>query len=195
MDYRIEALTLEQTAEIYTQWLHRHFPKDEIKPFSSIRRMWRMGAYQALGLYERQGESAGSLAGYAFFVNEPGESHMLLDYLAIVEEYRGNGAGSSFLQGMRQQFAHYKGILIETEDVEYAADDAQRAERKRRDSFYEHNGAVRTGIKGCVYGVHYVIWNLPVAEAADREETRKNLEALYRIIVPDEKYDKYVHIS
>lgn len=195
MDYKTEPLTLEQTADIYTRWLCRHFPENEIKPLSSIRRMWRMGAYQALGLYERQGENTGSLAGYAFFVGKPGESRLLLDYLAIVEEYRGSGAGSSFLWEMRRQFASYEGILIETEDVEYAADDAQRVERQRRDSFYERNGAVRTGVKGCVCGVHYTIWELPAAGCADREQTRKNLEALYRVIMPEEAYDQYVRIS
>lgn len=195
MDYRIQNLTIEQAADIYTQWIDKHFPRGEIKPLKSIQRMWNMGAYQALGMYEHRGDGTLAFAGYAFFVIEKSASQLLLDYLAITEEYRGYGAGSSFLKEMKQYFSGYKGILIETEDIEYAKNEEERRIRQKRDTFYTRNGAVRTGIKSSVYGVNYVIWNFPVAEVVPDEETKKNLENIYKVMVPGEKYDKFVTIQ
>ncbi len=194
MAYETECLTLEQTADIYTEWIDRHFPQDEIKPFASIRRMWEAGCYQALGLYRQNADGTRAFAGYAFFVLKKGGDLLLLDYLAIVEEYRGSGAGSSFLKEMKRQFSDYKGILIETEDIDYACSDEQRMVRRKRDAFYARNGALKTGIRGCVYGVHYAIWMLPAAEPVPEVSVKENLEDIYRIIIPGEKYTRHVEI-
>ena len=49
-------------------------------------------------------------------------------------------------------------------------------------------------MKGEVYGVRYAIWDFPLKEAAKPDECRENLEKIYKIIVPGEKYEKHVKI-
>lgn len=194
MNYIIRNLTEEETAEIYERWIHIHFPKNEIKPLKHIQRMWEQGAYCALGMYDGE-----NLVSYGFFAMVPGKDMLLLDYLAVLEDYRNLGAGSIFLQKMGQCLSEYRGvsyqgILIETEDITYARNEEERQIRQKRDLFYEKNGAVRTGVTGEVYGVHYALWNLPVEKEAGSEECREQIKAIYRMMVAGEKYEKFVKI-
>lgn len=194
MDYTIKYLTKEQVAEIYDKWIHKHFPENEIKPLKHIYRMWEQGAYCALGMYD-----GGKLVSYAFLAMVPGRDMLLLDYLAVLEDYRNAGAGSIFLQKMGKCLTEcmgvsYKGILIETEDAKYAQNDEELHIRQKRDAFYKKNGAVRTDVTGEVYGVHYAIWNLPISENAGFEECREQLREIYQMMVTGEKYQKFVKI-
>lgn len=194
MNYAIQNLTREETAGIYERWIAAHFPKNEIKPLKHICRMWEQGSYCALGMYDGE-----KLVSYAFFAMVPGKDMLLLDYFAVLEDYRNLGAGSIFLQKMGQclmehRGVSYQGILIETEDIAYAQNGEERHIRQKRDLFYEKNGAVRTGVTGEVYGVHYAIWNLPITGNAGTEECREQLKEIYRMMVAGEKYEKFVKI-
>lgn len=194
MNYNIRNLTKEETAEIYEKWIHAHFPEDEIKPLRHICRMWKQGAYCALGMYEGE-----KLVSYGFFAMVPGKDMLLLDYFAVLEDYRNQGAGSFFLQKMGQCLSEYRGvsyqgILIETEDIMYSRNEEERKIRQKRNLFYEKNGAVCTGVTGEVYGVHYAVWNLPIAGNAGTEECREQLQEIYRMMVEGEKYEKFVKI-
>ena len=194
MNYRIQNLTFEQTAEIYNAYIHLHFPKEEIKPLKNIQRMWENGSYQALAMYEQK-EKEPKLIGYAFCAVAPDCKMMLLDYLAIVEEYRGLGMGGIFLKEMQKCLAEYEGILIETEDIDFASNEEERQIRKKRDAFYERNGVLRTGIKSRIYGVHFANWQLPVHKPMTDEECRGNLEKIYKVMVPGEKNQMFVKIE
>ncbi len=199
MDYFVRPLTYKQTAEIYSEYLHRHFPAGEIKPLKSIARMWEGDAYRAYALYAGSDSpvsprSLPPLAGYAFFAAQPGGGMILLDYLAILEEYRSRGAGSAFLRALSARLPNCRGILIETEDIDFAQNEAEARERQKRDAFYEKNGVLKTEIRSSVYGVHYAIWLLALGGNADREECEQNLRDIYRIMVPGEKFEKYVEI-
>lgn len=194
MNYTIQNLTIEQTTEIYNAYIHLHFPPEEIKPLKNIQRMWENGSYQALAMYEPK-ENGTNLIGYAFCAMAPDCRMLLLDYLAIVEEYRGLGMGGLFLSEMQKCLTEYEGILIETEDIDFAEDEEQRQLRKKRDAFYEHNGVVRTGIKSRIYGVHFANWQLPVRQAFSDEECKRNLEAIYKVMVQGAKNQMFVKIE
>jgi len=194
MNYTIQSLTLEQTSDIYNNYIHLHFPKDEIKPLKSIQRMWESGFYQAFGLYE-QTEASMELIGYAFCAMAPDCKMILLDYLAIVEEYRGQGMGSIFLKEMRQCIMDAEGILIETEDIDFAANEEERQIRKKRDSFYERNGVLRTGIKSKIFGVHFAKWQLPIHGMMADKECKRNLEEIYKMMIPGIMNKMFVRIE
>lgn len=202
MEYQIKKLNYSEMEAVYDTWIYEHFPADEVKPLESIKRMWEMDCYFALGIYTK--EENARLAGYAFFVKAPQSDRILLDYLAVIETYRNCGIGSIFLKQMQDWAYDCKGILIETEDIAFAKDDAERHIREKRNAFYARNGALLTSVKGEVYGVHFCIWNYPVGKEKDRqtislnvfdEEVRKDLESIYRVIAPGEKYEKHIRIS
>ena len=194
MDYIINSLTFEQTAFIYNNYMHLHFPKEEIKPLKNIQRMWEVGSYRALGMYEQKEESM-ELIGYAFLAVAPDCEMLLLDYLAIMEEYRGLGMGGMFLREMRQRLPEFEGILIETEDIDFAVNEEERQVRKKRDAFYEHNGVVRTAIKSKIFSVHFANWQLPIHKPLSDKECKRNLEEIYKIMIPGAKNKMFVKIE
>lgn len=194
MKYLIQNLNLEQVADIYNKYIYLHFPREEIKPLKNIQKMWSMGAYQALGMYEQK-EDATELIGYAFLALEPDCNILLLDYLAIVEDYRGRGMGGIFLREMRKRLTKYDGILIETEDIAFASDEEERLTRQKRDAFYERNGVLRTGIRSRIFCVRYAIWQLPVSKPMTDAECKQSLENIYKIMIPGAKNKMFVKIE
>lgn len=192
MSYSIKEISLDMTKNIYDEYINEYFPKGEVKPFSHIERMWNDGCYSALALYDDENDK---VAGFAFFANSKESRHILLDYLAVVKEYRCMGLGGIFLNGMREYVKGYEGILIETEDVDMAENEEQLNERTRRNAFYKGNNAQQTGIHACVYGVDYSIWNVPLDKETDVKKCCESLQDIYKEIAPGKRYEEHVEIS
>ncbi len=203
--YLIKELSDSELLKMYQRYINEHFPADEVKPLETIERMVEMDYYYGLGLYDASEDFDGELEadwleqlplmGYAFFVKDTKENIMLLDYFAVLEEYRNDGWGSIFLSKMRDIAEDYRGILLETEDIDFAKDEEERSLRERRDDFYARNGVVKTDVKSKLFGVNFAIWFYPVKEELSFEDCRKSLINIYRTIVPESMYEKCVEIG
>jgi GNAT superfamily N-acetyltransferase len=121
----------------------RAFPREERKPFGIICRMHRAGRTDVWIL--RQG---GCFAGFASTVN--GDGVILLDYLAVPERLRGQGAGSAALATLCRAYPG-QGLFVEIESPFTDADN--RAERLRRRAFYERSGFLPARTMADVFGV------------------------------------------
>lgn len=185
--FTIKKLSETQLLSVYTEIAVRHFPEDELKPVSMIRRLLSKGCYEGMGLF-----FGDRLAGYALFVHVPKSSVLLLDYYAILEEWRESGTGSLFLQKMREGFAGCLAILIETEEEAAASGEEERLQRVRRNAFYLKNGCRRTAVKSSLFGVAFGIFVLPVENGLTDEETYARLEEIYRYIFAGDDFAKYV---
>ncbi|MGN0165234.1 MAG: GNAT family N-acetyltransferase [Lachnospiraceae bacterium] len=195
----IKKLNFEQIAEIYNGVLGKHFPPEEVKPLKNIQKMLLEGCYQVLGMYEadkvdEENVFAG-LIGYAFFVISTDRDFVLLDYYAMMDEYRGQGFGSKFLAQIKREYIDCRGVLLETEDVSKASDEEQRSLRERRNRFYRGNGVKETGIRSSVYGVPYEIWIMSInGETIESSQCRSALEKIYSVMFPAEKMGKEIVI-
>ncbi len=200
--YQIKELEKEQLLTIYRENIDKHFPKDEIKTLKKIERIWEMGIYYGLAMYdvsksnekEELNIEQSPLIGYAFFIKDLEGNIILLDYFAILEEYRSKGMGSVFLQEMKKIVSSYRAILLETEDVDKAKTIEEAEIRKKRDYFYERNGVIKTDVRTEVYGVYYAIWNYPVKENISFLECRESVKRIYKAIFSEEKYKKFITI-
>ncbi len=133
---------IRQWANIYRLYLQA-FPALERKPFSIILKMYRSGKTHVW--YFRQ---KGKFAGFITTIN--GESHILLDYLAVSPRLRGQGIGSEILHQMQRRYAG-KGVFLE---IESAFEEAEnKEERLRRRRFYEHCGMKSMEVFAWVFGV------------------------------------------
>ena len=119
------------------------FPASEKKPFSMIRSMQKKGKSDVWYCVEN-----GKFAGLVITINGPDE--ILLDYLAVAKNRRGQGIGSKMLKKMREQYAG-KGVFLEIEIVDEAAENYE--ERKRRKQFYLKNGMTPMSIFVELFGV------------------------------------------
>lgn len=188
--YEIRMLELAEIEDIYEHPAQRHFPENELKPLKSIRRMYTEGCYQGLGMYVR-GETGEELAAYALFVTTKEQDALLLDYYAVLEGRRNSGTGSLFLQRMKELFRDRNGILLETEDIELAANEEERQTRTRRNAFYRRNGVKETQLRVSYCGADYQIFYMPICRDADETQIRWELEKVYRVMF-QEKYEETV---
>ncbi len=119
------------------------FPSSEKKPFSMIRSMCKKGKSDVWYCVEN-----GKFAGLLITINGPKE--ILIDYLAVAENRRGQGIGSQMLKKMREQYTG-KGVFLEIEIVDETAENYE--ERKRRKQFYLSNGMTPMNVFVELFGV------------------------------------------
>lgn len=195
-NYCIKLLTPEDTVLIYRDIAPAHFPADELKPVAAIQALYSQNAYLGLGLYRTSDDM---LMGYALFLTPPESDTVLLDYYAILAEYRELGLGSFFLQEMKRYFqatSDIKGILIETEDPACTEDKEEALLCNRRNAFYYKNGAHPTGVACTLFGVPFQIQFLPTGhtdvQALTPDFFRNRMEAAYQFMLPPHIYKERV---
>ncbi len=119
------------------------FPREERKPFSIIRRMFREGRTDVWCICRGK-----EFLGLATTVN--GDGLILLDYLAVDCKAQGQGIGSEALAMLQQMYAHC-GLFVEIESTRETA--PNREERLRRMAFYRRGGMEPLGVWADVFGV------------------------------------------
>lgn len=192
--YEMRRLEKEQIIDIYTGPAGWHFPQEELKPLKTVIRLLEEGGYEGLGLFSGSKDGREELAGYALFIRTPGTRTLLLDYYAVMEEYRNGGTGSLFLEKMKELYRDLDMILLETEAPETAADEEERALRNRRNGFYKRNGAVFTQVRSRLFGVEFYISFLPLKKNPDSLQVAEQLKAVYRYMLGEEAYGENVQL-
>lgn len=192
MSYSVKRLTEGEMLDIYTGPAKHHFPEAELKPLYAVKKLIENREYIGLGMFD---DNAGLMA-YALFTVSKDTDIILLDYYAVLEEYRSQGTGSIFLSEMKNVLKGVGGILLETEDIEFAVNEDEADIRRRRDSFYRRNGVSATGVKSGYCGVNYNIWYLPVDREIDTKTARSALESLYNTMFEymkdSDKVDRFI---
>lgn len=157
---KLRVLNVKEIEEVYNQDMQRDFPKEEIKPLKTILELVRQGYYQCYGCFENK-----RLCAYLFFVWEH-KDLTLLDYFAVIPEFRRQGAGGKALALIRQEFSEegFWGILFEIERISLAVNEEQKRVRTNRKKFYLQNGCMETGLESKIFGVGYELLYLPVEE-------------------------------
>ncbi len=120
------------------------FPKCERKPFFLIRHIHRKGAADVWVIREEE-----RFAGFAITLNSG--DLVLLDYYAILPEFRSKGIGT---QALRQLCTHYRDrrFFLEIESV--YEDAPNHEERVRRKRFYLAAGLSELRIAVNVFGTN-----------------------------------------
>jgi len=179
----LRKIDYEEIAYIYENWLIKHFPQNEVKPLINIKNMYEIGGYEAYAWYEGE-----NLRGYAYMCKNPAEKYVLLDYLAILDDYRGMGYGSKILKELKNVISETEAIIIETEDLDKAASKQEKEERVRRDSFYTGNGIIKSGLTATVYEADYRVWYMPFGKILTDAEIADAYDKIYRFMLSEKGY-------
>ena len=161
--YTCRKLSAEEVIKIYSDTAVLHFPKAELKPVNNVKSYLEKGLYMGYGFFENE-----RLLAYALFLTLPKERRLLLDYYAVLQEYRNGGIGSAFLQSLKQTLSCAGGIYIESENPEYAKDRVEQLIREKRIDFYLRNGAVITNVLSTLFQVPYRILYLPLLSIEEK---------------------------
>ena len=119
------------------------FPSYERKPFSMIRSMQKKGKSDVWYF-----EKNGTFAGLVFTINS--DNVILIDYLAIAADRRGEGIGSKIIAQLREYYEN-KGIFVEIESVFDKCENID--ERLRRKQFYLNNHMIPMKVMVVLFGV------------------------------------------
>ena len=121
----------------------RSFPRAERKPFFTILKKYHAGMTDIWCILE-----SGRFLGFAATMNSP--DLVMLDYLAVLKQHRGQGIGSVALKDLMQRYAD-RAFLLEIESpYEPGSDQLLHQKRKR---FYVNCGMEPLYIMAEVFGV------------------------------------------
>jgi len=116
---------------------YKAFPQNEQKPFSLILEKKEKGFVEMYCLENKLGVF------YGFAICLKYKNYILLDYLAISENFRNLGAGSEILQNLKQKYEH-QNFFLEIERIKNNI--PNKTTRQRRKTFYLKNKMLETGI-------------------------------------------------
>ena len=103
----LRKLNRQQICDLYEFSLRCDFPPSELKSLSAILNMYERGRYDVLGAYEQD-----TLVAYALLYRPENEREILLDYLAVLPQYRGQHIGTMLLTQLRSYYAPVCDVLI-----------------------------------------------------------------------------------
>ena len=184
----IRELSLEEIRDIYTRYLYYDFPFDERKPLDRIEKSMRGGQYLCLGAWNKDG----IFLAYAFFVVIG--KNVLLDYYAVVPEYRGTGIGTSFLP-LAATKTNADCLIIEIEDPESANDPEEKIVRRKRQDFYLRTGCILSDVHARAFGVDYLLLEYPLGKTHSSGEIAENYLGIYRTILPRAMYEANMSVD
>lgn len=166
--YTPRKLSLTDIKKVHSM-LKDDFHSAEIKPWIWLLVNTLKGCYDGYALFDGE-----NIAAYALFYNDKSTGLSLLDYLAVRSAYRAQGAGAKFLQELVKLKPE---MVLETENPEYAVDEADRDIRVRRLGFYHRNGFEETGLLVRLFGEDYRV--LQYGGSGRAAVTKDEMEALY----------------
>lgn len=181
-------LSKEQVKYLYEVSMMKDFPDNERKPLSMILTAIDKGAYDCLGIVEKD-----TILGYAFFM-KIGKDY-LFDYYVILQEYRNSGIGSAFLQEIAKHYQDADSVIGEVEDFSLAESEEDKNLQERRYQFYLRNGYVDTAVRVKLFGVDYRVIEMAIGKAHTKEEIKELYRAHYKAIFPWIIYKQKVKIK
>ena len=118
----LRELRLPEMKTIYQTYMTVDFPRNELRPFSSVILLHGQGRYAGYGLFDGQEQ----LQAYVFFarLQEDAQCHYLVDYLAVLPDRRDRGLGSVLLSLLPEALQTSGCIVGEVEDPDMTEDKA-----------------------------------------------------------------------
>ena len=163
-------MTRQELKDIYQNHMMNDFPDDELKPLSIIESRFKKKQNHCLVYFQDD-----VIKGYA--VVEVGEKCLLMDYFAVLKEYRNQGTGTLFLREMKDYFKEYDALFVESE---CAYDEISQ---KRLD-FYQKAGFVLSGTQVHLYHVDYELMVCSIKREINQTEVRTLMDQVYKKIYP-----------
>lgn len=191
MKKRICRLSLAEGKEIYYDRLLKDFPACEVKPWTKIEQFAKEELYEMFGMWEGD-----VLLAYGFVAMDVHKKHMLMDYFAVNEDYRGQGCGQYFLAHLWEMYPKADGMVFEVEDVAEAENEQEKIVRESRIHFYEKAGLQIYPVHAKVYDAYYqLMFFAREGKMPETEEMIESYKAVYQMMIGAEKMTKYMEIT
>lgn len=135
--------------DIYSYYLDI-FPENERKPLKLIKSSYKNQFTNIIKILHKN-----EMVGFMLLNRVKDKGYVVLDYLAILPQYRNNNFGTKALQILLEQEQENKGIFVEVEKVGLGKDIEENLLRKKRKSFYEKVGFKKLNFDLVLFDVIY----------------------------------------
>lgn len=167
--------SLDAAKKTYDTHMHRDFPENERKPWDVTAGLRERGIYEML-----EARWEGKMVGYAWMVCPEGSS-ALIDYLAVLPEFRNSGIGGAILRELVLRYRmRGQSLLLESEFPEEAPDPDIAV---RRLSFYARSGFLDSGVLVRLFGVKFCILSSEL-----ELDAKEQMHGIYNAMFPGDLY-------
>lgn len=136
--------------EVYVYYL-KIFPRKERKPIELIQSSYEKQYTKIIEILYKD-----ELVGFMILNRIKDKGYAVLDYLAILPQYRNNNFGTQALKILLEQEKENRGIFIEIEKVGLGKDEKENLQREKRKKFYEKLGFKKLNFDLWLYDVIYM---------------------------------------
>ncbi len=149
-DMKLKDIGIDKFIEdIYSYYL-KIFPKDERKPLELLQSSYEKHYTRIIEiLYKNE------MIGFMILNKVKDKGYAVLDYLAILPQYRNNKFGTKALQILLEQERENSGIFIEIEKVGLGKNIEENLLREKRKNFYEKIGFKKLNFDLFLFDVIY----------------------------------------
>ena len=149
--------------DVYSYYLDI-FPEDERKPLKLIKSSYEKNYTKIIEvLYKNE------VAGFMLLNRIKDNGYAVLDYFAILPQYRNNKIGTEALQILLSQEKKSRGIFVEIEKIGFGKDIEDNLLREKRKNFYERIGFKKLSSDLLLFDVIYTPYLF--ANTEDDEDT------------------------
>lgn len=135
--------------ELYSYYLDI-FPEDERKPLELLHSSYKKHYTRIIKISYKN-----EMIGFMILNKVKDKGYAVLDYLAILPQYRNNKFGTKALQILLEQEKENSGIFIEIEKVGLGKDVKENLLREKRKNFYEKLGFKKLNFDLFLFDVVY----------------------------------------
>ncbi len=144
---------LSQEMPAYTALYEAAFPPAERKPLAFMTSGEQAHAYELLAIHA---PNSHDLIGLVITVRH--DIFIMIDYLAISPEHRGQGYGHAVIPLLQERYKEYEWFLEIETPVAHAPNLEQRLKRRK---FYASAGLVPCDVKAWIYDTPMELWAPP----------------------------------
>lgn len=149
-DMKLKDISIDKfEKDVYLYYL-KIFPEDERKPLELLQSSYEKHYTRIIEiLYKNE------IIGFMILNKVKDKGYAVLDYLAILPQYRNNKFGTKALQILLEQEKENSGIFIEIEKVGLGKDIEENLLREKRKNFYEKVGFKKLNFDLFLFDVVY----------------------------------------
>lgn len=156
MEYKEDNIELvnigiDEFKEVLYSYYLEIFPREERKPLELIKSTYNKGYSRIIKIINNE-----TITGFMILNRVKNNSYAILDYLAILPQYRNRGIGTSALKLLIEQERKNNGIFVEIEKVGLGKDKEENEFRSKRKKFYEELGFKKLKFDLILFDVVYM---------------------------------------
>ncbi len=149
-DIKLKNIDVEEfKKEVYSYYLEI-FPEDEKKPLELIKSSYEKHYTKIIEILYKS-----EMVGFMLLNRIKDKGYAILDYLAILPQYRNSKFGTKALQILLEQEKESRGIFIEIEKLGLGNSEEENLLREKRKNFYEKIGFKKLNFDLILFNVIY----------------------------------------